>query len=143
MYVFCVGYTGCDIRPIKGIDMVRLFSETPTLEVRALQIWQILIGLAYNRQTMTYGQVADVLGYEGAGVLGRQLGHIMHFCDQNDLPALTVLIVNCDTGLPGEGLETRKNLHEEREEVFKQDWFSIYPPSTSELANSWELAQNN
>lgn len=100
---------------------MKQFSSTPTLEDRAVQIWQILTGMAHNRQTTTYGDIADILGYDGAGVLGRQLGHIMFFCAQNNLPALTVLVVNADTGLPGEGLETKKDLHKERENVFNYE----------------------
>jgi alkylated DNA nucleotide flippase Atl1 len=123
--------------------MIKLFSDTPTLEARAVQIWQILTGMAYNRQTTTYGEIADILGYEGAGVLGRQLGHIMFFCAQNKLPPLTVLVVNGDTGLPGEGLETKKDLHRERENVFNYDWFSIYPPIASEFAEAYEVARKN
>lgn len=123
--------------------MIKKFSDTPTLEARAVQIWQILTGMAYNRQTATYREIADILDYEGAGVLGRQLGHIMFFCAQNKLPALTVLVVNSDTGLPGEGLETKKDLHIERENTFNYEWFSIYPPTASEFAEAYENARNN
>lgn len=78
--------------------MIKYFSDTPTSEARAGQIWQILTGMAFNRQTTTYGEIADILGYEGAGLLSRQLGHIMFFCAQNKIPPLTVLVVNSDTG---------------------------------------------
>ena len=33
---------------------LRYFSNKPNLETRAAQIWQILIGFAYNRQITTY-----------------------------------------------------------------------------------------
>ena len=49
--------------------MVRKFSDEPILPLRALQIWQILISAAHNRQILTYGMLARMLGYEGAGVL--------------------------------------------------------------------------
>ncbi len=122
--------------------MIKLFSDTPTLEARAVQIWQILTGKAFNRQITTYGEVAEILGYEGAGVLSRQLGHIMFFCAQNKLPALTVLVVNGETGLPGEGLETKKDLHKEREDVFNYDWYSIFPPTSEEFSEAWEIAKS-
>ena len=41
--------------------MVRRFDEDHSWPTRALQIWQILIGKAHNRQLMTYGQLANLL----------------------------------------------------------------------------------
>jgi hypothetical protein len=32
-----------------------------TRSERAMQVWQILVGVAHNRQTLTYGQVAEHL----------------------------------------------------------------------------------
>ena len=46
--------------------MTRYFKDNPTLYTRALQIWQILIAKAENRQTMTYGALAHALGFRGA-----------------------------------------------------------------------------
>jgi putative restriction endonuclease len=123
--------------------MIKFFSDTPTLEARAVQIWQILTGKAYNRQITTYREIADILGYEEAGVLDRQLGHIMFFCSQNKIPHLTVLVVNSDTDLPGKGFKTKNDLRRERENVFKYDWFSIYPPTASEFAKAYEVARKN
>ena len=123
--------------------MIRYFSKNNQLENRALQIWQILIGFAYARKIATYSEVADILGYEGAGTLNRQLGHIMHFCDQNSLPPLTVLVVNSETGLPGDGFETEGDLHRKREKVFNCDWFNIIPPTPKELAETWNIAAEN
>lgn len=85
--------------------MLIYFKDNTKLSSRAVQIWQVLTGLAHTRRTTTYKELAGILGYKGAGVLGRQLGHIMFLCDQNKLPPLTVLVVNSETGLPGEGLE--------------------------------------
>jgi putative restriction endonuclease len=131
----------------KGKTMIKYFSDTPTLEARAVQIWQILIGKAYNRQVTTCREIADILGYEGAGVLAgvldRQLRHIMFFCSQNKLPPLTVLVVSGDTDLPCKWFKTRNDLHRERENVFKYDWFSIYPPTASEFAEAYEAARKN
>ncbi|WP_197498805.1 hypothetical protein [Halodesulfovibrio spirochaetisodalis] len=102
---------------------------------RALQIWSILICAAKDRKTYTYGGVADILGFEGAGVMGGMLGPIMRYCDENDLPPLTVLVVNQETGLPSSGLitVTKKNMHQRREEVFNFDWFGEEPPQTEDF----------
>ena len=80
--------------------MVKLFNDNSTHATRALQIWQILIAKASNRQTLTYGMLAQLLGFKGADVLAPILGHIMFYCQQNNLPPLTVIVVNQKTGLP-------------------------------------------
>lgn len=94
---------------------------------RAMQVWQILIAAAHNRQTLTYGQVANYLGFEGAGVLSQILGCIMDYCDAKGLPPLTCLVVNQVTGLPGQGLKTVENLPQDRESVYNHQWFAMYP----------------
>lgn len=103
------------------------------LHARAVQIYSILISAAHNRQTMTYKMLASQLGYRGAGVLDRQLGLIMHWCADNELPPLTVLVVNSDTGLPGDGLVRIQELHSDREKVFNYPWFTIVAPAISDL----------
>jgi putative restriction endonuclease len=120
----------------RALLMIRRFDDYPTQENRALQIWQILVGKAANRQTLTYGQLADNLGFKGAGTLAHMLGHIMYFCQQNQLPPLTVLVVNQDTGLPGEGL-TGAELNADREKVFRFRWYDLMPPTPEELADAY------
>ena len=67
---------------------MRWFNDNQTNATHALQIWLILIGKASNRQTITYGSLAEMLGFEGAGTLARMLGHVMFYCQQNELPPL-------------------------------------------------------
>lgn len=59
------------------------------------------------------------------------------YCQQNQLPPLTVIVVNQKTGLPGEGL-TDVELNADREAVFNYDWFNLYPPSPEELAAAYK-----
>ena len=119
------------------------FSENPTLPKRATQIWQALVSKAHNRQTMAYSHLAEMLGYGGSGTLGRQLGHIMFFCAQNQLPPLTVLVVNSETGLPGEGFQHGSEIHVLKENVYSYNWFNLVPPSEQDFIHSWETAENN
>lgn len=56
-------------------------------------------------------------------MMGRFLGPIMRYCEENDLPTLTVLVVNQSNGLPGSGLETTFEVDRDRKRVFKWDWF--------------------
>jgi len=121
--------------------MIQYFSDSPTLDNRALQIWQVLVGFAYSRKITTYGEIANILGYKGAGTMDRQLGHILHFCAQNKLPPLSVIVVNADTGLPGDGFDTAGDLHKEREKVFNFDWFGIVPPTACDFAKAWKKAE--
>ena len=113
------------------------FDDHNTLECRALQLYLILISCAHNRQTITYGMLADTIGYKGANVLGRQLGHIAFWCEDTELPPLTVLAVNQD-GTPGEGFPTDGNLNKLRETVFNFEWFAIFPPTSEALRQSFQ-----
>jgi len=100
---------------------------------RAMQIWQILIGAAHNRQTLTYGEVADLLEFKGAGVLAQFLGPIMNYCNAEHLPPLTCLVVNQEKGLPGSGLSTVGNLPTDREAVYQTNWYALVPVQVAEF----------
>jgi len=86
--------------------------------------------------------LADLLGYSGAGVLASPLDRIMCFCIQNELPPLTVLVVNSDTGSPGEGLLREDNENVERENVFNYNWYNIYCPTKEDFRIAWEEFHN-
>ena len=124
--------------------MIEKFDNNPSNASRAVQIWQILISKAHNRQIITYGILADLLGFGGAGVLAQKLGHIMYFCTQNNLPPLTALVVNNKTGLPeGEGLNKFvSDLNSAREDVFKYNWYALYPPSEKQFDEAWRKAKS-
>jgi alkylated DNA nucleotide flippase Atl1 len=93
----------------------------------------LLACAAKERKSYTYGNIANILGMGGAGVMAQFLGPIMHFCQQNDYPPLTVLVVNQETGLPGDGLTTLEEVNQDRERVFRFDWFAIAPPETQDF----------
>ncbi len=122
-----------------GAVMPRKFDDVRTDESRGLQAYLILIGLAVERKTITYGLLAERVGFRGAGVFAGILGHVMHWCKQNDLPALTALVVGSDTGKPGSGLTTVDDREAAREKVFEFNWYSIIPPSGEELAAAYSL----
>lgn len=123
----------------KKTKMIKKFNENSTQPTRALQIWLILISKASNRQTLTYKMLAQLLGFKGSGTLAHYLGHIQAFCCQNDLPPLTVLVVNQESGLPGSGFIESSDLPADREKVFNYDWFGIFPPSHDELGNAFDI----
>ena len=119
--------------------MIRYFDDSRTHPARAVQIWLVLIGLARNRQTITYQGLAEVLEFKGEGVFADMLGHIAFYCKENNLPPLTDLVVKKDTGLPGDGLATQvADFNAERERVYQHKWFRMFPPSAEELSESFK-----
>src|SRR5690349_21563097 len=108
-------------------------AEEMNRPARAMQVWQILVAVAHERRTLTYGDVADLLGFEGAGVLAQILGLIMIYCKDNGLPPLTILVVNQQTGIPGEGLTTVQDLPRDREAVYRERWYRRFPVQISDF----------
>ncbi len=101
-----------------------------------MQIWQILIGKAHGRQTVTYEILATLLGFKGAGTMNDMLGHVGAYCALHDLPLLNTLVVNKDSGVPSGGTFGR-DPNVERERVFRSEWFRVYPPTTDVLAEAF------
>lgn len=99
---------------------------------RAYQLWLILIGLAMRRETVTYKSLAKQIAIGVEIALGEPLKHIACWCKQNQLSALTVLVVKEEKGVPGDWLVVQ-NVDAEREAVFNTDWYSIIPPTPEEL----------
>ena len=99
---------------------------------RSRQLWQLLIGAARLRQTMTYSTAAELIGM-GAGTLSQPLDLIMRYCHHHSLPPLTVLVVNQETGRPGLGLTTLEELNQDRERVFNFPWFQRPPLESADL----------
>jgi hypothetical protein len=120
--------------------MTRFFNDDRSQPSRALQAWYVLVGAAFNRQTLTYTMLSEIVGFGGAGVWAEILGHVMWYCRQNDLPLLTALVVNQETGLPGGGIDlSPEACSVERERVYRMraEWYRIRPPSEEELADAW------
>ncbi len=106
--------------------------------LRALQIWQILISKASSYSIITYGKLAEILGYGGAGVFPAILGHILYYCQQNELPPLTSIVVKKETGLPGEGFGMRADqIPPKQMEVFNYNWFGLVPPTIEKLMEAY------
>ena len=100
---------------------------------RAMQVWQILVSAAHNRQSLTYGIVAEHLEFEGAGVLSQILDRILKYCEAKKLPPLTCLVVNQETGVPGSGLSTLNDLPRDREAVYNTNWFALPPVQVADF----------
>ena len=83
---------------------------------------------------ITYGELAEIMDIHHRP-LNYVLGHIMNFCEQNDLPPLTSIVVNQDTGVPGDGFTAEKaaQIPAKHIEVFRYDWFDIIPPTIEDF----------
>jgi hypothetical protein len=113
--------------------MVKFFYEDATRPGRALQVWLILIGNAARREINTYGNIGELIGVPAIAV-GQFLNPIYGFCEQNELPRLTTLVVRQNTGEPGDGYPGPRNtISADREQVYQYDWFGIFPPTLDQL----------
>lgn len=116
------------------------FNPTSSQPARAVQAWQILVGMAMNRQTVTYKGLS-VLMYkkDAAGVLNRILGHIAFYCIEHELPALTSIVVGKKRGRPGSEIPLDSLAFDaEREKVYEYDWYNVYPPTEDEFSSAYE-----
>ena len=106
---------------------------TLDMETRCLQILQVLIGFAANRQTITFGWVVDRIGGLTPVGLGPYLDRVFAYCESRSLPDLTILVVNETTGLPG---KYTGDPNAKREAVFAESWFAQVPPVREDFAKS-------
>jgi hypothetical protein len=119
---------------------VKTFNPTSEHPARAVQAWQILVGKAMNRQTVTYEGLSKLMyGKEAAGVLSRVLGHIAFYCKDSNIPPITALVIEKRVGKPGDRIPVDPaRIDEERENVYRDDWYNIHPPSETELVTAYE-----
>lgn len=112
------------------------FNPNSKHPARALQAWIILVGAARNRQTLTYeGLSVLMFQRKAAGVLDKILGHIAFYCIEQDLPALTSIVVGKGRGTPGLDIPIdATTMNSSREKVYTYDWYDEYPPTEAELA---------
>jgi len=103
---------------------------------RAQHVWSLLIVSAMDRKSFTYSQVGKILGVGGGNMVSQYLKPVMNYCEKNGYPPLTVMVVNKETGLPGEGLTTVDNVNQDREAVYCFDWFSVEWPTESDFENT-------
>src|SRR5687768_2122606 len=94
---------------------------------RAWQVWPLLAFAARNRQLLTYEMVAQLTGMATPG-LGRVLEPIQSYCLLNGLPALSALVVNKETGLPGIGFIAAADVPREFIRIFEHNWVAVACP---------------
>ena len=103
---------------------------------RAMQVWQVLLSLAYNRQTLTYNNLSKIIGMESniPDAVKHYLEVITKYCKNNSLLPLSALIVNQKTGLPDISIISGKvDFNKTRESIYKYPWYKIKPIKLTDL----------
>ena len=120
--------------------MAQFFRDDSHIGTRALQAYLILIGLAWNRRTITSDELSHNRMQHYDHSVTSLLGCIRGWCHENDLPPLAALIVDDATGLPAGGLCTATDDLAIKQRVYWLDWYSVIPPSPDELASAGRRA---
>ena len=111
---------------------------------RSAQIWAVLAWAARSRQNITYGQLAQIAGAFTGG-LGGWLEPIQSYCIINELPPLTVLVVQQDSGMPGSGFTgaSAGELAKAQARVFAYNWLEHGNPGAEKLEQALKQAPSN
>src|SRR4051812_34014517 len=109
---------------------MRTFNPHAAQTARSVQAWQILVGKAMNRQTITYEDLSVLMfGKPAAGVLDKTLGNVAYYCKEHGLPILTLIVVGKRRGTPGHDIPIDATIFDaEREKVYdkkKCDWYNV------------------
>jgi hypothetical protein len=101
---------------------------------RSTQIWAVLAWAAKSRQNITYSQLAQATGAFTGG-LGSWLEPIQSYCILNELPPLTILVVQQDSGMPGSGFTgaSAGDLARAQARVFAFNWLEHGNPGAEKL----------
>jgi hypothetical protein len=111
---------------------------------RSAQIWSVLAWAAKSRQNITYSQLAQVTGAFTGG-LGAWLEPIQSYCIIKELPPLTVLVVQQDSGMPGSGFigASAGDLAKAQARVFAFNWLEHGNPGSNKLEQAVKEAPSN
>jgi|SRR5580658_10198583 hypothetical protein len=101
----------------------------------ALRLYLILICCSARRETVTYEELAQRAHQQDKGLLTPPLDLVAGWCQANGLPALTLLVVETETGEPALGVDAARkgNVAADQDKVREYDWFAIFPPRVAEL----------
>jgi hypothetical protein len=75
--------------------------------------------------------------------LGRLLEPIQSYCLMNQLPPLTILVVQAKTGMPGVGFVAAQDIPRTQQDVFTFDWLGLGAPSTDILEHAVQQLPSN
>lgn len=92
-------------------------------EERAYKAWNVLTNSAKNRSLITYKELGDKIGVHHRSIR-YVLGLIQDYCMDNEYPPLTILVINQDTGKPGDGFVAWdiENSEDGVKKVYNYNW---------------------
>lgn len=95
-------------------------------------VWNVLVKLAESHQTVFYTEIRDEIEREfgiryASRAIGGLLEPIQDHCQEKEIPPLTVLVINKNTGLPGSGfvaesIISKEILEQKKGDVFAYNW---------------------
>ena len=111
---------------------------------RSTQIWAVLAWAARSRQNITYSQLAQATGAFTGG-LGGWLEPIQSYCIINELPPITVLVVQQESGMPGSGFigASAGELAKAQARVFAYNWLEHGNPGAEKFEQAAKQAPSN
>src|SRR5882724_4835605 len=95
----------------------------------ARRIWPVLVEIARTKgRDISYTELAEKIS-SLTPILGRQLGLILSYCNEELLPPLTVLVVGKHSRLPGKGFYSLfgEDISEARKAVLDHRWSGPNP----------------
>lgn len=100
-----------------------------TNEQKAYEFWEILKTCAIKKTDITYTELGKPINVYKRN-LGGSLHLIQNYCLENELPPLSILVVEKLTGLPGNGFMAFdiKNLEEGFNKVCNFNWLDVQNP---------------
>ena len=99
-----------------------------TLEQRAQQVWSVLAFAAREQKVVSYSLLSQITEFPEA--TSSVLHYISCYCKQYHLPPLSLIVIDPDTGRPGdECLRDVRNLSAQQSRVFLYDWLDHPVPS--------------
>ncbi len=120
---------------------LKTFKAGDPVHVRAQQAWVILAHCAKNQRTITYGELAELMGYDrqAARATIKPLAAVAYFCTKADVPQLNTIVVNADSGEPGESVVLgADSAGTAQRKVYQFNWFSVRVPSPGAFRTVWE-----
>jgi len=101
---------------------------------RALQMYSVLIVLAAQQRLIAYDDLSNIIGYAQQG-LGRPLEIIQTYCQQQNIPPLTSIVISIRTGDPMPGFDNVEDSVRAQRKTFVFDWIGQDLPSLEQLEN--------
>lgn len=106
---------------------------------RAMQFWCVLVLAARTQQVLSYEMMEKMTGLPRFA-MSRPLGKVLAYCQQNELPLLTSIVLEQSTGKPADPSFNVPafDLAAEHRRVFIFDWLRNGSPTLTDFEDAAE-----